>query len=420
MLQTTDPGQHGPQKNGPPPPWSNPNVSAWAAKLRPLSDIRELTEPSLIDSASRNSELFRAHTIQPSGSLGRKDGLQRANALARNGSQRSIGRSGHTAVKMEITDSDQPLDAETQSDHSSAYSLSLENVPSRSLPRHRLDVPPRERSAPLLRVPDTPNTLSQYPFVSIPPPRGMGFTIPSHGPSCSPIKKPPSKLDMLSHGHGRPYKGLRTFIRTINPNIDILDYPAHRHPRLVVDLQVGSSLFVGGASINGNIRITVNQLERSRHKRQLAISRISVDLLGIEEASGGKRAIFINLASELLDSENPPPHGMVDSLKQISSVDPFWHLAPSISTLPFSLSLPLDVGPTPFHSKHARIRYMLAATVLIRDQGKQYLVRSSQELSVLSVYDRKFPVFTAKGFVLMGWFSRKSSCVSANPIDRIR
>jgi hypothetical protein len=39
----------------------------------------------------------------------------------------------------------------------------------------------------------------------------------------------------------------------------------------------------------------------------------------------------------------------------------------------------------------ARIRYVLSATALLRDQGKQYLVRSSQEVSVLSVYDRELP-----------------------------
>lgn len=90
-----------------------------------------------------------------------------------------------------------------------------------------------------------------------------------------------------------------------------------------------------------------------------------------------------------MDSDNPPPHGMVESLKQISPIDPFWLLAPSASHLPFLISLPLDVGPPPFQSKTARIRYVLCATALIRDQGKQYLVRSSQEVSVLSVYDRE-------------------------------
>ncbi|KAJ9637312.1 hypothetical protein H2199_007599 [Coniosporium tulheliwenetii] len=174
---------------------------------------------------------------------------------------------------------------------------------------------------------------------------------------------------------------------TASQPTDILGFPVHRHPRISLDLQLGASLFVGGGSIEGNVRIAIDDAERVRHKRSLAIARISVDLLGVEEMSGVKRSIFLNLATELIDSENPPPHRMVESTSQISPIDPFWHLVPNSTSLPFSLSLPLDIGPPPFQSKHARIRYVLCATLLIRSQGKQYLVRTTQEVSVLSVYD---------------------------------
>jgi hypothetical protein len=156
-----------------------------------------------------------------------------------------------------------------------------------------------------------------------------------------------------------------------------------------VELHLGATLFVGGGSVEGHVRIVIDEIERARHRRQLAISRVSIDLLGVEEIAGPKRNIFINLTTELIDSDNPPPHTMVESLKQISPIDPFWLLAPSISSLPFLLSLPLDVGSPPFQSRHARVRYILGVTLLIRDQGKQYLVRTSQDVSVISVYDRK-------------------------------
>jgi len=148
-------------------------------------------------------------------------------------------------------------------------------------------------------------------------------------------------------------------------------------------------LFIGGGSIEGTARITVDEAERIRHRRSLAINRVSVDLLGVEEMTGAKRSIFLNLATEMIDADNPPPHNMVESLKQISPIDPFWYLAPSVSSLPFVLSLPLDVGPPRFQSKHARIRYVLCITLLIRDSGRTYLVRASQDVFVLSVYDRK-------------------------------
>ncbi|KAK5296670.1 hypothetical protein LTR16_000291 [Cryomyces antarcticus] len=185
----------------------------------------------------------------------------------------------------------------------------------------------------------------------------------------------------------------RTFVRTPQPT-DILEFPAHRHPRISADLQVAAPLFVGGGSIEGQVRITVDDAERVRHKKSLAIARISIDLVGVEEMSGGRKAIFLSLGSELIDSEHPPPHNMVESLKQVSLADPFWLLTPSMSVLPFMLSLPLDTGPPPFQSKLARIRYILSVTLLVRDSTKQYLVRSSQDVSVLSVYDRQCPSAT--------------------------
>jgi len=60
---------------------------------------------------------------------------------------------------------------------------------------------------------------------------------------------------------------------------------------------------------------------------------------------------------------------------------------PSVTNLAFNLSLPLNVGPPPFHSKNARIRYVLCVSLLIRDHGKQYIVRTSEDVIVLSVYD---------------------------------
>lgn len=79
-----------------------------------------------------------------------------------------------------------------------------------------------------------------------------------------------------------------------------------------------------------------------------------MDLIGLEETSGPKKSVFLNLATELIDSENPPPYNMVEDQDQIFPDDPFWHLAPSVTNFPFILSLPLDVGPLPFQSKHAR------------------------------------------------------------------
>jgi hypothetical protein len=137
------------------------------------------------------------------------------------------------------------------------------------------------------------------------------------------------------------------------------------------------------------VNIEVDEAERIRHRRTLDIARISIDLLRLEEMSGNRRSVFLNLATELIDEQNPPPANMVYSQEPIGSEDTFWHLMPSVTNLSFNLSLPLNVGPPPFQSKNAKIRYMLCVSLLIRDHGKQYIVRTSEEVTVLSVYDRK-------------------------------
>lgn len=369
-------------ENRAPPPWSTSSIPPWSTATRPLSDIRELTEPSLIDISNRDHIPERKSSLSRKGSLGRSGSPTRQASVHRSGSltrKGSVGGIDKSTIKP-ITSQCAELEANErnaispggQTDRSSAYSLPLENVPPRS-------------SSQLNRKP----SFSQPREAPIPPapPHGLGYTIPNRGRSRSPVKAAADRSNPLIPDNSRKVPS-RTYNRTEQgPNLDILEFPCHRHPRVAAELQIAASLFVGGSSIEGYVRVTVEDIERIRRRRALAIGRISIDLLGVEELSSSKREVFLNLACELLDSDNPPPHNMVDSLKQLSPIDPFWALAPSVSTLPFILSLPLDVGPPPFNTKHARIRYVLAATMLIRDQGKQYLVRSSQEVSVISVYD---------------------------------
>lgn len=182
----------------------------------------------------------------------------------------------------------------------------------------------------------------------------------------------------------------QTIVKTENvTSKDILDHPAHFHPRLRIDLQVAAPLFVGGSSVEGVIRVVVDEAERVRHRKTLILERISVDLLGIEEVSGAKRNIFLSLGNELVDWLHPPPADMVVSQQPFGPQERSWVLSPSVSTLPFLITLPLEVGPPPFQSRYARIRYVLCVTATIKDSGRQLCVRSSQETSVLSVYDRK-------------------------------
>lgn len=178
----------------------------------------------------------------------------------------------------------------------------------------------------------------------------------------------------------------RTFVRTPHPR-DILEFPIHRHPRVGVDMQVAAPLFVGGGSIEGFVRIVVDDADKIKIKKSLTIGRIAVDLVGVEESYSNRKAIFLSLGTELIDAKHPPPRDMVETTKSVSNTDSFWPLTPSFTSLPFMISLPLDTGPPPFQSKHARIRFVLCTTVLIKDGGRVYLVRCSHDVSVLSTYD---------------------------------
>ncbi|KAF1986831.1 hypothetical protein K402DRAFT_404138 [Aulographum hederae CBS 113979] len=368
------------------PPWSTSGIPPWSTATRPLSDIRELTEPSLADISNRQSQQQHAETglgrklsLSRKGSMSRAGSLKRTESFLRQEAQtKSFEDNRGVAARLASMEDRRGRSSPTRSPNShgslsSIYSIPIGSVPPRSSSQARDNHSPSGPRAPSV------------------PPRGQGHTIPNRGKSRSPVKELAARYNAVTADTARRIPS-RTFLRDTSTT-ELLDFPTHRHPRIAVDLHIGATLFVGGGGIEGTARIIIDDAERMRHKRTLAVARISVDLLGVEEftptGSGSKRRrnIFLNLATELIDAENPPPHNMVESLKQLSPIDPFWLLTPSASSLPFLVSLPLDVGPPPFCSKNARIRYVLCVTLLVRDSGKQYLVRRSQDVSVLSVYD---------------------------------
>ncbi|KAF2686007.1 hypothetical protein K458DRAFT_298358 [Lentithecium fluviatile CBS 122367] len=376
------------------------HVASWA-KTRPLSDIRELTEPSLADTIPRRlppdsslprstsrSELSRKPSV-----ASRRPSIDTRFAENREPDRKpsidsNYARPAHRGRPASRTPSPpSPADLSI----SSIYSIPPGSIPPRSSSRVRARSASRTRQPPSVppisitqRVP-VPPSLSTVPSLPPPPPRGAGDTIPQRGKSQSPLRHVVARLDPISHDTHRRIPS-RTFIR--EPlSAELLEFPTHRHPRVHLGLDLSASIFVGGGSIEGTVQIQVDDAERIRHRKTLAIARISIDLLGLEEMTGNRRSVFLNLATELIDENNPPPHNMIDSQEQIGHDDPFWTLMPSISNLPFMMSLPLNVGPPPFQSKNARIRYVLCVSLLIRDQGKQYIVRASEDISVLSVYD---------------------------------
>lgn len=320
---------------------------------RPLSDIREITEPSLYEPIHRKVVGDSAPLRRPS----------RAGALKRNLRRPESKQSLHSPLKS----------TRLFDDRSSVYSIPRGSVPPRSSSKVR-----DRRSV----------SVSRAPAVVLPPPKLQYHCVVNNSQSHSPVKEAFSKdPDFAKRGRVPS----RTIVKDESPiSDDILSHPTHLHPRVKLEVLLVAPLFVGGSSVEGTVRIIVDEADRARHRKTLTVERLSIDLLGIEQVSGGRRYVFLALGNELVDLTHPPPPDMVESSTSAGTSSRSWILSPSVTTLPFLVRLPLEVGPPPFQSKHASIRYLLCATLIIRDGGRQLCVRCSQETAALSVYDRQF------------------------------
>ena len=338
---------------------------------RPLSDIRELSEPSVIDSVVRRP----GNTVQDKFSASKVNSLRNKGSVKRANSAKAaqhITKSTHARSQSAENGSSSYSSTPEQS---SFYSIPHSSVPRRSSSQNYAKRPPRNHARkPSIRAVPSPAD-----------PQFEGFTVPNRGQSRSPVKDAGLRLDAVKSDTGRRIPS-RTHIRTPHP-AEILEFPAYRHPRVKLELQVSAPLFVGGGSVEGQVRVTVDENERLRSRRSLGIGAISVDLLGFEEIPGSRKASFLAVGTELIDTSHPPPSNMVGPANPLAPDEKFWTLAPSTSSLPFMISLPLDTGPPPFQSKNANIRFLLCATALIRDAGKHYRVRTSQDVCVLPTYD---------------------------------
>jgi hypothetical protein len=376
------------------------NASSWA-KIRPLSDIRELTEPSLADTVARkvhsnnHSQCASRPDLsrKPSVASKRRPSIDKRNVESREpdrktGFENTGGKPIHRGRSSRTPSPPSPAD---NNSISSIYSIPPSSVPPRSSSQTRARSASRTRPPLQQAAQRTPVVTAHNPAPNIvlPPPLAQGGsrTIPRRGQSQSPLRHIAARLDPISHDTNRRVPS-KTFVREPLSK-ELLEFPSHRHPRIELGLDLTAGIFVGGGSIEGTVQIKVDDAERIRHRRTLDIARISIDLLGLEEMSGNRRCVFLNLATELIDENNPPPANMVDKQELSGFNDFFWHLMPSVTNLAFNISLPLNVGPPPFHSKNARIRYVLCVSLLVRDHGRQYIVRTSEDITVLSIYDRR-------------------------------
>lgn len=354
----------------PSPSWSAAGDEAQVNALRPLSDIREITEPSLMDSVMKRSAGHNAHPPLPL-NVTRQSSLKRANSVKRYNTVKIVEpRSRSTSRKEEEDHDSSNTSSAEQRECSSIYSISPSSVPI--------------RASSHTKEPTRSNEFRLNPS----PQQEPGSTVPDRGQSHSPVKQAQARLDPVSSDASRAVP-TKTFARS-PCSVDIVENPTQRHSRVRTELQIIAPVFVGGGSVEGYVRVYIDDADRGRQRRDLELTRIAVDLLGVEElVAANRKNVFLSLATELLDGHHPPPGKMVKSTMPRTMTEPSWTLVPSFSMVPFRVSLPLDTGPPPFQSKNAKIKYLLCATLVILDSGRSYSVRCSQELAVLPTYDRQ-------------------------------
>ncbi|KAK4635945.1 hypothetical protein CLAFUW4_00339 [Fulvia fulva] len=378
-----------PPPPAPPPPTepvSQPEYQAseqipWMATLsRPLSDIRELSEPSLMDNKMYRggAKVRHGRTESQQGSSSkwnepRNDSLQRQQSLK--------------AMVKKVTKLSpgglQPPDGPSSSYSSTLEQSSLYTIPQSSVPRRSSSQTysqPQRQPKSMNRNPSLQKKTNAPALAS-----NKGFSIPNHGASQSPVKEAGLRLDPITADKARRIPS-QTHVRSPHPT-DILDFPSYRHPRVKLELQISAPVFVGGGSVEGYVRVIVDDNQQVKKRHSLGIAALSVDLLGFEEVDDSRRSTFLALGTELIDSNHPPPPIMAQASSAVFVADKFWSMLPSCSALPFMISLPLDTGNPTFQSKHASIRFLLSTTALIRDSNKHYRVRTSQDINVIPTYD---------------------------------
>ena len=119
----------------------------------------------------------------------------------------------------------------------------------------------------------------------------------------------------------------------------------------------------------------------------MLLVRIVVSLIGVEYCDR-RQWIFRSLATDLIDAAHPPPAEILGGGSSASSS--VWQVSPATTSLPFRLDLPVNVGAPPYRSRKLGIKYILSSTVETRSGDKTQFARISQEVTVLTVHDRRF------------------------------
>ena len=226
----------------------------------------------------------------------------------------------------------------------------------------------------------------------LPPPMGSGSTIPNRGGALSPVRA--TSEQQVRPPQGGRHTPLRTFQRNVVP-MDIVEIPELRQAGFSMALKLASPVFTGGGSVEGNISIIIENGKPWPRPTliwgtpiipTLSLSRLTVDVLGVESCRG-RNHVFRSLAMELIDDMHPPPSCMLAIPH--THRGPNWIMAPSSAKIPFCVSLPVHMGPSPYKTKMAKIQYMISVSASIKIGNRACCVRTSRGVDILTVQDRE-------------------------------
>ena len=323
--------------------------------IHQLSDIREASDSS----RAANSTYDRPSNV---------DGMKELPSTP-------IQQRGRSTSTGQVTPANDAV-----SQKASLHGLGSRAASAMSLPLR--EVPERRSSISIFSqqpIPSQKASFSDMPKWRMPPASTQSRTVPNRGRSISPVRHALSKSAQGSETM-RPAPS-HTVIRTTAPT-DILDKAQVKNDRIEIGVHLPSPLFVGGGTVEGYVSFTVDNavLVTRKKLKALTLSRLSVDIIGVEEVSDGKRWAFLALGTELFDESHPPPGSVIDS-------ELGWQLKPGSVRIPFCINLPLNLGPPPYRSKQACIRYILCPTAHIAVGEKRSIVRQSWNIQMLTVHD---------------------------------
>lgn len=228
-------------------------------------------------------------------------------------------------------------------------------------------------------------SMHEIPTWRLPELDGTSAEIPHRGSAESPVRRSMGRSAQSSELLRQSLT--RTFIRTVPPH-EVLDNGSNRHPRLDLSISLPSPLFVGGGTVEGQLTIQVDGgVARKPKTKPIYISKACVDVVGVEETSDGRRWVFLSLVTQLFDRENPPPPSLVTSQIPPPGPELWWEMKSATSVSPFCINLPLKLGPPPYSSRQASIRYLLCPSVVVKSGDKTTVVRQTWNVQMLTVHD---------------------------------